>query len=103
MRTNSVIQVILSMMVTAGFFFCLYYLLTKPVPVENKEVLYTILGSLGTVWVMIMNYYFGSTSSSRAKDQTIQDLSVSSPVNIPNAKTVSVATEKGDVNVQGNN
>ena len=102
-KTNPV-QVMLSVMVTFGFFFCLYYMLKLPIPTANKEVLYTMLGSLGTVWVLVMNYFFGSTSSSKAKDQTISDIAtaapiIPAPVNIPNAESVSVQTTKGNVTV----
>jgi len=69
------VQVMLALLVTFGFFFCLYYLLTQDIPPNNKEVLYTILGSLGTVWVMQMNYFFGSTQGSKEKDKQIMAMS----------------------------
>lgn len=57
--------------VTIGFFSLLFYLLKWAPPEGNKDVLNILLGSLGTAWIAVMNYYFGSSNSSKGKDEMI--------------------------------
>lgn len=59
---------ILAYMLTAGFFGIMAMLLVHPVPAESKEVLYIMIGSLGTAWIGSMTYYHGSSAGSAAKD-----------------------------------
>ena len=53
--------------ITSGFFGVLASLLFLEVPEGSKEVLYVMLGSLGTAWVGVNSYYFGSTKGSQTK------------------------------------
>lgn len=53
--------------ITSGFFGVLFYILNFDIPNESENVVYVMLGSLGTAWTGIMAYYFGSSSSSAAK------------------------------------
>jgi len=39
----------------------------------NKAIVYTLTGSLGTVWVAAMAYYHGSSRGSAAKDVLLKD------------------------------
>jgi hypothetical protein len=57
--------------VTLGFFGLLGYMLKYDVPPANKDILNIMLGALGGAWVSIIGYYFGSSASSKAKDETI--------------------------------
>jgi hypothetical protein len=59
----------LAYLLTIGVFVSLYYLFTHSVPVENKEIVNTIIGILVTVWVAAMAYYHGSSAGSRLKDE----------------------------------
>lgn len=63
----------LAMLVTAGFFGVLYFMAIQEVPKESKDALNIMLGSLGTAWIQVISYYFGSSSGSAAKTQLLGD------------------------------
>lgn len=60
--------------VTAGFFGVLAFMLTQEVPAGSRDVLNIMLGSLGTAWIQVMSYYFGSSSGSDKKTAIIKGL-----------------------------
>ena len=66
---------ILAFFITSGFFGILAFMLKYDIPATNKTELDLILGSLGTAWIAVVSYYFGSSVGSRAKDDTIGNLS----------------------------
>lgn len=73
-------------------------------PAENKDALNALMGVLTTIFTLQQNYFFGSSSASRTKDETIGAIAQattvpSSPINIPNADSVNVKTESGDVSI----
>ncbi len=70
-KTGDMTPKILAFGVTVGFFGLLGYMLKWDIPPANKDILNIMLGALGGAWVSIISYYFGSSSSSRAKDETI--------------------------------
>lgn len=53
--------------ITTGFFGILVGLMFVKMPNGNKEILYVMLGSLGTAWAGVTAYYFGSTRGSQVK------------------------------------
>jgi hypothetical protein len=59
--------------VTFGFFGLLWMLAFRSVPESSKSILDVMVGSLGTAWIGIINYYFGSSSGSAAKTQILAD------------------------------
>ena len=67
MAVKDKIPAILAIGVTIGFFGLLAYMLKFDVPPANKDILNIMLGSLGTAWVSIIAYYFGSSSGSDKK------------------------------------
>lgn len=84
---NNPIQAALAFFTTAGFFSCLAFALLVRYPEQNKDMINAMLGVLGTIWTLQMNYFFGSSSSNRAKDDTISDMAKNPP-----PPTVLVAT-----------
>jgi len=68
--TGSLIPPVLSILVTAGFFGILAYLMVKPADTSNTPLM-IMLGSLGTCWTSIVAFYFGSSAGSQKKDQML--------------------------------
>ena len=68
--TGSIIPPVLSVLVTAGFFGILAYLMVRPADTTNTPLM-IMLGSLGTAWTGIIAFYFGSSAGSQKKDQML--------------------------------
>jgi hypothetical protein len=65
---------ILAFAVTTGFFGVLTFMLLRDVPTSSKDVLNIMLGALGTAWIQVMGFYFGSSSGSEKKNEIIASL-----------------------------
>jgi hypothetical protein len=61
--------------VTAGFFGLLGWMVAHEAPAGSRDLLNVMIGTLGTAWVAIIAYYFGSSAGSAKKDDTITALS----------------------------
>jgi hypothetical protein len=72
-QTKDRTPMILAYGITAGFFGLLSFLLRREVPPESKDVINIMLGSLGTAWMGVISYYFGTTASSGRKDEMIHN------------------------------
>jgi len=59
---------VLAVILTVGFFGVLAAHLFIHIPSENKTLLDIMLGSLGTAWVTMITYYYGSSKGSKIKD-----------------------------------
>lgn len=68
------IPAILSLAVTAGFFTILALLLFHLVPEGSRDMLSVLTGTLGTAWIGIINYFFGSSAGSASKQGTISKI-----------------------------
>ena len=51
----------------------IYSLAFRKIPEDNREVFVHMLGILEGVIVTIVTYYYGSSSGSKAKSETIQE------------------------------
>lgn len=60
---------VLAYLLTLGFFCVLAALFNFTIPEANKAIIFSLTGSLGTVWIAAMAYYHGSSRSSARKDE----------------------------------
>ena len=67
------IPAILAILVTIGFFGVLSFMLIDGSNLQSDALL-VMLGSLGTAWGGVVNYYFGSSSGSAKKNDLIAGL-----------------------------
>ena len=68
---KSIMPGVLSIILTLGIFFWTYILAFINVPEANKALLFTLLGSYTSAWLMCVGYYVGTTFSSNSKDTMI--------------------------------
>ena len=64
-------QYVLGALVVAGFFVLLYLLVSKTVPLENKDLLNLVVGALIGSFASVVGYFFGSSAGSAKKDEII--------------------------------
>jgi hypothetical protein len=105
---NSTPMAKLAVAVTLGFFVVLLVLMFAPVNQAMKDPLLLMLGALISSFTSIVSYYFGTTSSSAKKDETITELTrtaaavagnATAPAKVGevqiDAQSVTVDTQKG--------
>lgn len=71
MTTKSWLPEVLSILVTAGFFGVIVYILAYGLPATGNEAILLLLGSLGTAWTGVMAFYFGSSAGSQKKTDAL--------------------------------
>ncbi|HEY2022488.1 hypothetical protein [Paraburkholderia sp.] len=62
---------VLAMAVTTGFFGILLLMAFKPLPGSNKDLVNVVVGALGTAWISIIGYYFGTSVGSMRKTELL--------------------------------
>ncbi|CAB3777660.1 hypothetical protein LMG28614_00433 [Paraburkholderia ultramafica] len=62
---------VLAMAVTTGFFGILLLMALQPLPGTNKDLVNVIVGALGTAWISIIGYYFGTSVGSMRKTELL--------------------------------
>lgn len=62
---------ILAMFITCGFFSVLFLAFTRGVNEQSRDLLNIMIGTLGTAWVSVVSYYFGSSAGSAAKTELL--------------------------------
>jgi hypothetical protein len=70
-RHTGKVQGALAFAVTLGFFVDLYMLMTLQTGGGMRDALLIMVGALGAGFTSVLNYYFGSSSGSQAKDQLL--------------------------------
>jgi hypothetical protein len=69
-ETKSNVPAILSYAITIGFFGILAAIMLDYAK-DNNQPLLIMLGSLGTAWVSVVSFWFGSTNASHVKDDML--------------------------------
>lgn len=69
MKTKDIFMYILAALVVVCFFALLYIMIFEAVPDNNKDMMNLIVGSLIGAFTMVVNYFFGSSTGSKAKTE----------------------------------
>ena len=64
---------LVSLIATCAFGAVLFFWVIRP-PSVNSDVLNVLVGALSAGYIQTLNYWFGSSSSSKQKDATISNL-----------------------------
>ncbi|QZA80844.1 hypothetical protein [Deefgea piscis] len=64
----------LCLAIVVGFFGVIALLAFKELPQSARDSLFVLVGTLGTAFVSVVQYYFGSSAGSAAKSNTIHRL-----------------------------
>jgi hypothetical protein len=67
---------VLAMAVTGGFFGILLLMALKALPEANRDLVNVVVGALGTAWISIISYYFGTSAGSMRKTELLAKPSV---------------------------
>lgn len=66
-ETNDRVPDILALFLTVGFFLTLYMVANYPIQKSAAATVDIMIGSISTVWLLAMGYYFGSSAGSKLK------------------------------------
>jgi len=72
-------QYILGGLIVAGFFVLLYLLVSRTIPVENKDLLNLVVGALIGSFATVVGYFYGSSAGSAKKDEIIANQANNTP------------------------
>ncbi|SAL61447.1 hypothetical protein AWB74_03109 [Caballeronia arvi] len=67
---------VLAMCVTVGFFGILLLMALRALPEPNRDLVNVVVGALGTAWISIIGYYFGTSAGSMRKTELLAQPSV---------------------------
>jgi hypothetical protein len=71
MTTGSFVPPLLSVLVVVAWTTIQYFLLTHVIDPSMRELVARVLGTLDGALMLILSFYFGSSSGSQAKDQML--------------------------------
>ena len=69
--TKDWVPKVLAIVITLGFFGILIWMLLNGMPKTGTEALLMMLGALGTAWTGVVNFYYGSSAGSKAKNDML--------------------------------
>ena len=69
--TKSLVPALLSILVVTVWGLIQYFLLTHVIAQEMRELVARILGTLDAALLLVLNFYFGSSSGSQSKDDLL--------------------------------
>ena len=64
----------MSVLVVVGFGIMLWLILGNPIPLDNSEIIYILLGTLAAAFTQVCNFWLGSSRSSQDKTSQITEL-----------------------------
>ena len=76
-KTKTIFQYILGSIIIVGFFTLMIVLVYNEIPIKNNDLLNLVVGALIGSFTTIVGYFFGSSSGSAAKDETISSIATS--------------------------
>ena len=71
---NKIIQPILALLLLGSCFIMWYTILFKDIPKEKEMIVAGIVGSLTTIAMGVVGYYFGSSVGSKANAETLRKM-----------------------------
>lgn len=71
------VPAVLALAVTAGFFITLWWIFVHGVNKEVHDLAMAMVGTLGTAWMGVVMYYFGSSKGSDDKTRLLGDIAKS--------------------------
>jgi len=72
LKRIDIMKIIVGLFVMLVYFLIVHGLLDKALPVENRESIIHVLGTLDGVVSLLVGYYFGSSSGSAKKSEIIE-------------------------------
>lgn len=91
---KDIAQIFFCSMTILGFSYCIFHMMNTEYPAQNKDQLNQLIQVLITIFTLQMNFFFGSTASSKAKDETIR--TITNNMSPPNNEIISQSTTKKD-------
>jgi hypothetical protein len=71
---NKLMPSILAIGVTIGFFATVYVLMVVNIDADVKDSVYMMVGILGTAWIQVVSFFFGSSTGSREKGDLLNSI-----------------------------
>ncbi len=70
-QTKDWMPKVLGLFITFGFFGLLGYLMKSEPPAGSRDILNIMLGSLGSAWISVVSFYYGSSAGSMRKTELL--------------------------------
>lgn len=70
-KDRNIIQFLVTFCILCGFFAAFYYLTAYAMPDKNENMITFMLGQISGLASIVVNYWFGSTNSSKKKDEIL--------------------------------